>query len=71
MKNKMSDWIIEDWMSKHVYRDQRFDSFEAARDFISQVADDEAWRQFPDDEARREELYNGICEDLYAIEVAA
>lgn len=62
-------WIIEDWMSNHVYRDKTFNSFEDARDFISEVADEEAYKLHPEDEAKREEIYNGICEDLYAIEV--
>lgn len=62
-------WIIEDWMSNHVYRDKTFNSFEEARDFISEVADDEATRNGGMDEAKCEEIYNGVCEDLYAIEV--
>lgn len=65
-------WHIEDWASSEVkFNGQRFDSFEEARDFISEVAEKEAdrtigYHRTGSDEW--EEVYNGICEDLYAIE---
>lgn len=57
----MNKFIIKDWMNNHCYTDKTFNSFEEARDFISEVASAEAGED--------EDLYNGICEDLYAIEV--
>lgn len=62
-------WIIKDWMNNHCYIDKKFESFEETRDFISEIADLEAYEKYPDNETKREELYNGICEDLYAEEV--
>ena len=63
-------WIIKDWMSNHCYPEMKFDSFEEARDFISEVASNEATKQATTKtEEEFEEIYNGICEDLYAIEV--
>lgn len=65
-------YIIEDWMSQHVYKDKTFDSFEDARGFISEVATQAAdneigYHRMGNDDW--EDVYNGICEDLYAIEV--
>ena len=67
----MSKWIIQDWMSNHVYKDKTFDSFEDARDFISEVATKEANKRFDEEKTPTawNELYDGICDDLYAIEV--
>lgn len=69
----MSKWIIEDWTGKHCYTDREFDSFDEARDFISEIANQVADEKFPDDidGFEHEEEYNGICEDLYAIEIYA
>jgi hypothetical protein len=53
-------WIIETWMGRHVFTDQTFETFEEARGFISDYAETEAG----DDE----DTYNGICEDLYAVQ---
>lgn len=53
-------WIIEDWMSKRIWPEVTFSSFQEARDYISEYADSVA-----DSEAD----YNGICEDLYAVKV--
>lgn len=66
-------WIIEDWMSNHVYRDKTFNSFEEARAFIDEVAQEYAYAEAEKtgdySEETIEELENGICDDLYAIEV--
>lgn len=64
-----SIWIIEDWMSNHCYTDKTFTSFEEARDFISEVGDDQATRDGGMDQAKCDEIYNGVCDDLYATEV--
>ena len=66
----MSKWVIEDWMSKRCYPDVSFNSFEDARDFISEVAHEQCIEAgLVDGTDEYEELYNGINEDLYAIEV--
>lgn len=52
-------WIIETWMGRHVFTEHTFETFEEARDFISEYADGEA---------ESEADYNGICDDLYAVE---
>lgn len=64
----MSKWIIEDWMSRHVYTEHEFDSFEEARDFISEVATEQCYELVGDnpDTPAWEQMYDGICEDLYA-----
>lgn len=65
-------WIIKDWMNNHCYTDKTFNSFEEARDFISEVAQAEADKKIGYDRIGTddwEDLYNGICDDLYAIEV--
>ena len=54
-------YIIEDWMGKHVYTDKEFKSFEDAREFISEVAEQVASES---DTAEYEEVYDGVCEDL-------
>lgn len=59
-------WEIIDWMGKRIQPGKEFASFEDARQAIDIIADAEAWEKFPDDEKAREELANGICEDLYA-----
>lgn len=65
----MSKFIIEDWMGNHCYPDVEFDSFEDARDFISEVAHEQCVEAgLTDGTDEYEELYNGVCEDLYAIE---
>lgn len=69
----MGKWIIQDWMSNHVYRDKTFTSFDDARDFISEVASNYATAECEKlgdySEEKFEELHTGICEDLYAVEV--
>lgn len=62
-------YVIEDWMSKRLFPDKVFTSYYDARDFISEYADRLAYEKYPNDEAKREELYNGYCEDMYAIAV--
>lgn len=67
-------WVIKDWMNNHCFTDKTFNSFEEARDFISEIADHEAMTQtsglgIKDGNKEYEEIYNGICEDLYAEEV--
>lgn len=62
-------WIIQDWMSNHCYKEEKFNSFGEARDFISEVADDQATRDGGMDQTKCDEIYNGVCDDLYAIEV--
>lgn len=52
-------WVIETWMGRRVFPDETFDSFQEARDRISEYANAEAGD---------EDDYNGICEDLYAEE---
>ena len=58
----MSKWIIRDWMSNdcNLFGKTEFDSFGSARDEIQRFAD-----SLTKDEDRQE----GICEDLYAINV--
>jgi len=58
----MDTWIVEDWMGKRVWPGEAFESFDAARGRISEHADAVAA-----DEAE----YNGICEDLYAVQIPA
>lgn len=60
-------WIIEDWTGKRVSPHLTFDTFEDARERISLLAEAEAGGA--DSEERAEEIYNGMLEDLYAVEV--
>lgn len=53
-------WIIETWMGRRVFDDKSFDSFDEARGFITEHADQAA---------KNEEEFDGICADLYAVEV--
>lgn len=57
-------WVIETWMGRHVFVGKEFDSFEEARDYISDYAYNQV-EGLPEDEA--DEEYGGICEDLYAV----
>lgn len=53
-------WIIQDWMSQRVFDDKSFDSFDEARGFITEHANETS---------TSEREFDGICEDLYAIEM--
>lgn len=64
----MAKWIIEDWTS-HQVTDEEFDSFEEARERIYELATIEADNNFETDTPEWEELYQGLCEDLYATKV--
>lgn len=59
-------WVIEDWMSNRVLPDETFDSFEEARARIDELATVEADNNFKRDTPEWDELYQGLCEDLYA-----
>lgn len=61
-------YIIIDWIGNHVIPEEEFDSFEQARDRISELATIEADNNFKPDTPEWEELYQGVCEDLYAEE---
>lgn len=54
-------WIIEDWMGNRVFPDKSFDSFESARDNITE----HAYATAGDDPI----AFDGICEDLYAVQL--
>lgn len=56
----MSTWIIQDWMSKHVFTDKTFNSYGDARDFITEYANENS---------KTADEMIGICEDLYAINI--
>lgn len=60
-------WIIEDWTSNQVGTEE-YESFEEARGVISELATIEADNNFKHSTPEWEELYNGVCEDLYAVE---
>ena len=62
-------WIIEDWMSRHVYTDKELESYGHARDFISDIASNEADTSEVIGSDEWDDKYNGVCEDLYAVEV--
>lgn len=62
-------WGIVDWTGRRILPGETFESFEEARGRISEIADAEADKE--PTETRRENTYNGICEDLYAEEVTA
>lgn len=67
---KMSKWIIEDWTGKHCYTEFTFNSFEEARGYIEEVANEEAYNTTKDTDSQEyEEIVQGINEDLYAVEV--
>lgn len=59
-------WVIIDWAGNRVLPDETFDSFEDARERIGELATIEADNNFPADTPEWEELYQGLCEDLYA-----
>lgn len=65
-------WHIEGWSSnKELFDGIRFNSYEEAREHISYVATQEADAQTPGGSVRGaewEEIYDGICEDLYAVQ---
>lgn len=61
-------WIIEDWISNRVLKDETFDSYEHARERIYELAVIESDNNFKRDTPEWEECYQGLCEDLYAIE---
>lgn len=62
-------WIIEDWAGNHVYKDKQFNSYQETRDFIDAEADRIAYEKYPEDETKRNELAEGISEDLYATQI--
>lgn len=61
-------YIIIDWIGNHVVPEEDFNSFEEARSRISELAYIEADNNFKPNTEDWEELYQGICEDLYAEE---
>lgn len=68
----MSKWIIRDWMGSgcNLLGRTEFDSFGDARAEIDRFADDEVERTtdgMTDED--KESIYNGICADLYAVNV--
>lgn len=72
MADNDKPWIIETWMGKHVYPDKSFATFQDARDFISELANAEVAEQVAKGwittEKEQEDLYNGVCEDLFAVD---
>lgn len=63
---EIGTYVIEDWMGKRKFLDKTFDSFQEARGFISDWANE---HKEGSTEEERERDYNGICEDLYAVRV--
>lgn len=63
-------WHIEDWMSKHCYPEQSFETYEDARAFIQEQAHCAALEAAGEDTESEKytEVYDGVCEDLYAVE---
>ena len=58
-------WIVEDWTGRRIWPERRFDSFQSARYAITEhahalIASGDA----------SESDFDGICEDLYAVEVS-
>lgn len=67
----MTTWIIEDWAGNRVGSDE-FDNYGDAREAIYELAQIEADNNYGYDRMGTdgwEELYQGVCEDLYAIPV--
>lgn len=68
-------FVIRDWMNNPVNLGQEsYESFEDARDAISEFANEltaqaVANGKYKADSEEFEDAYNGICEDLYAIEI--
>lgn len=67
----MSTWVIQDWTGQEI--EDGFESFGDARARIDELATIEADNNYARDiEATAwEELYDGICEDLYAVNLDA
>lgn len=69
--NNSGTWIIQTWMGRHVFTDQSFETFDEARGFISERANEEVSAHRANGwittDAEAERLYDGICEDLYAV----
>ena len=73
----MSKWIIRDWMGHdcNLLGRTEFDSFGDARSEIDLFADEITGKGLPDDtlggvsNETKEVRIQGICEDLYAINV--
>lgn len=61
-------YVIIDWTGNAVVPDEEFDSFEEARARIDELATIEADNNFKPDTPEWEELYEAMCEDLYAEE---
>lgn len=61
-------YIIIDWIGNRVDDGIEYDSFEDARARISELATIEADNNFKHGTQDWEDLYDGICEDLYAEE---
>jgi len=61
-------WIIQDWTGRQI-NDEEFDSFGDARERISELATIEADNNYKHGTQDWEDLYNGVCEDLYAVNV--
>jgi hypothetical protein len=61
---EIGTYVIEDWMGHRKFPDKTFDSFQEARGFISDWAEE---HKEGNTEAERERDYNGICEDFYAV----
>lgn len=66
-----TSYIIKDWMGNRVLPDQEFDGFYEAREAIEELASIEADNNFKQGTQDHEDLYNAICEDLYAEKVEA
>lgn len=70
------NWHVVDWANNVMYGDKRFDSFEDARGYISEMAERYAPRlardaSMPKYPVTEEEAIEGYCEDMYAEEVDA
>lgn len=63
---EIGTYVIEDWMGKRKFPDKTFGSFQEARGFISEWANENAEGDTPEEKERD---YNGICDDFYAVRV--
>jgi hypothetical protein len=63
-----STYIIIDWIGNRVNSPIEYATFEDAREAIDSLAEIEADNNFKRGTAEWEELYTGVCEDLYAEE---
>lgn len=65
----MSKFIIQDWIGRRIYPENKFDTFEEARKFIQDEADVMSVTAYPLENDKRLELYDSLINDMYVVMV--